>query len=314
MKLDFSSTKILVFGDVMLDSYWHGSTSRISPEAPVPIVHITEFEERAGGAANVALNISSLGGEVYLLGIVGTDKQAQSLETILVTANINCNFHKIAAMKTLNKVRVLSQHQQLIRIYFENYFNRVDIYPLIQYFQEQLPLIDVVILSDYGKGTLYQIEKFISVARAANKPILIDPKGRDFSKYSGASLITPNLSEFEAVVGKCNDESEIAEKAEKLRINLNLEAIIVTRGEHGMSLIRKNNRPFHLPTHAREVFDVTGAGDTVIATLAASLGTGKDMKEATQIANLAAGIVVGKLGSATTNITELLSNKNSTTN
>lgn len=306
MKLDFSSTKILVLGDVMLDSYWHGSTSRISPEAPVPIVHITEFEERAGGAANVALNISSLDSEVYLLGIVGTDKQAQSLETNLVAASINCNFHKIAAMKTINKVRVLSQHQQLIRIDFENYFNGVDVSPLIQSFQEQLPLIDVVILSDYGKGTLYQIEKFISFARAANKPILIDPKGRDFSKYSGASLITPNLSEFEAVVGKCNNnESEIAEKAEKLRINLNLEAILVTRGEHGMSLICKNNPPFHLPTHAREVFDVTGAGDTVIATLAASLGAGKDMKEATQIANLAAGIVVGKLGSATTNITEL---------
>lgn len=314
MKLDFSSTKILVLGDVMLDSYWHGSTSRISPEAPVPIVHITEFEERAGGAANVALNISSLDSEVYLLGIVGTDKQAQSLETNLVAASINCNFHKVAAMKTINKVRVLSQHQQLIRIDFENYFNGVDVSPLIQSFQEQLPLIDVVILSDYGKGTLYQIENFISFARAANKPVLIDPKGCDFSKYSGASLITPNLSEFEAVVGKCNDESEIVEKAEQLRMSLNLEAILITRGEHGMSLIRKNNPPFHLPTHAREVFDVTGAGDTVIATFAASLAVGKDMQEATQIANLAAGIVVGKLGSATTNITELLSNKNSTTN
>jgi D-beta-D-heptose 7-phosphate kinase/D-beta-D-heptose 1-phosphate adenosyltransferase len=305
MKLDFSSTKILVLGDVMLDSYWHGSTSRISPEAPVPIVHITEFEERAGGAANVALNLSSLGSEVYLLGIVGTDKQAQSLETNLVAASINCNFQKVTAMQTINKVRVFSQHQQLLRIDFENYFNGVDISRLIQYFQEQLPLIDVVILSDYGKGTLYQIEKFISLARAANKPVLIDPKGCDFSKYSGASLITPNLSEFEAVVGKCNDESEIVEKAEQLRMSLNLEAILITRGEHGMSLIRKNNRPFHLPTHAREVFDVTGAGDTVIATFAASLTVGKDMEEAIQIANLAAGIVVGKLGSATTNITEL---------
>lgn len=305
MEIDFSSAKVLIVGDVMLDSYWYGVTSRISPEAPVPIVHINESEERPGGSGNVAFNISSLGGHVDLLGIVGTDKTAESLQAYLVKAGIHCYFHKMTSLKTVNKLRVFSQNQQLIRLDFEQNFAHIDICPLIQTYHQQLPDVDVVILSDYGKGTLYQVEQFILSAKKAGKPVLIDPKGRDFSKYRGATLMTPNLSEFEAVVGYCQNDSDIAEKAEQLRAKLDLQALLITRGKNGMSLIRQGCRPFHLPTEAKEVYDVTGAGDTVIATLAVCLAVRKPMEEATRIANLAAGIVVGKLGSATTDVTEL---------
>ena len=301
---DYSSARVLVVGDLMLDRYWHGATSRISPEAPVPVVHVNHDEQRAGGAGNVALNIADLGAKTSLMGFVGQDEAADSLKKLLQQAGVLCLFETLPDYPTVTKLRVLSRHQQLLRMDFEDGFHQVNSDLLLHHYHAELEQSQVVVLSDYGKGTLSEVQSFIKLAKQMNKLVLIDPKGSDFSRYREASLITPNLSEFEAVVGHCSNENDIVNKGMRLLNELQLGALLITRGEHGMTLLEKNTEPLHLPTHAREVFDVTGAGDTVISVIAASLAAKKSLSDATTLANIAAGIVVGKLGTATVNLEE----------
>ena len=302
---DFSTSRVLVVGDLMLDRYWHGDTSRISPEAPVPVVHVGEAEERPGGAGNVALNIAALGGIPALIGLTGQDEASDALRRRLETQGVTCYFERLERYSTITKLRVMSRHQQLIRLDFEDGFQGHDPQDLIASVKRHVSEVGAVILSDYGKGTLRAMQELIGAARAAGKPVLVDPKGTDFSKYRGATLITPNQSEFEAVVGRCHSEEELEQKGEALRQELQLEALLITRSERGMTLLRAGHAPLHLPTRAREVFDVTGAGDTVISVLAAALATGLDMAESTALSNIAAGVVVGKLGTATVSVAEI---------
>jgi D-beta-D-heptose 7-phosphate kinase/D-beta-D-heptose 1-phosphate adenosyltransferase len=302
---DFTKARILVAGDLMLDRYWHGTTSRISPEAPVPVVGISEVEERAGGAGNVALNITALGGQSRLLSLTGNDEPASVLKSLLEKNNIDCHFVTVEGSSTVTKLRIISRQQQLIRLDFEDGFVNSDSRAIEEAFSQQLDQIDVVILSDYGKGTLDDVNRLILMAREKGQPVLVDPKGTDFNRYRNASVITPNLSEFEAVCGPCEDEAMLVEKGMAALAEYDLTALLITRGEHGMTLLHRDAEPFHLPTHAREVFDVTGAGDTVIATLAAGLAAGLDYPDATRLANHAAGVVVGKLGTATVTTREL---------
>lgn len=305
---DFALARVLVAGDVMLDRYWQGPTGRISPEAPVPVVRIQKDETRPGGAANVALNIASLGGTARLLGVVGRDEAAQKLRAALSAKLVQPDFVETASCPTITKLRILSRNQQLIRLDFEESLAMAGAFDRALYverFKAALVESEVVILSDYGKGTLADAEALIAAARAANRPVLVDPKGSDWRPYRGATLITPNLSELEAVVGPCPDEATIVAKGMRLRDELGLEALLVTRSENGMTLLAPNQAPLHLPTVAREVFDVTGAGDTVIATFAAALAAGHDFAHAANLSNLAAGIVVGKLGTATVSTAEL---------
>jgi D-beta-D-heptose 7-phosphate kinase/D-beta-D-heptose 1-phosphate adenosyltransferase len=302
---DFSDINVLVVGDVMLDSYWHGGTERISPEAPVPVVRVTGEEGRPGGAGNVALNITSLDGRAALLGLTGDDDMANTLEQQLQERGVECCFERLEGLPTITKLRVISRHQQLIRLDFEDGFPGFDSTKFLSSFDSLLESSDLVLLSDYGKGTLRDVCQFISRAKAAGKPVLVDPKGSDFEKYAGATLITPNLSEFEAVVGPCENDEQIVERGINLMERLDLDALLVTRGENGMTLLEKNKPARHLPTHAREVFDVTGAGDTVISVLASAVATGMPLEAATQLSNVAAGIVVGKLGTATVSMDEM---------
>jgi D-beta-D-heptose 7-phosphate kinase/D-beta-D-heptose 1-phosphate adenosyltransferase len=301
-----STARVLIVGDVMLDRYWHGQTSRISPEAPVPVVRIEEREDRVGGAGNVALNVIALGAHATLLGLIGNDDEGQILEQRLAAAGIDCRLQAVASHPTITKLRVISRHQQLIRLDFEGDFSDCEEPRLLEVFRTALAAHDVVVLSDYGKGTLGNSHALIDMARAAGKPVLVDPKSRDFAVYRGATIITPNYAEFEAVVGRCRDEAQIEARAQTLLRECGFEALLVTRGEHGMTLLRGGQEALHLPTRAREVFDVTGAGDTVIAALATALAAGQDLPGATALANLAAGIVVGKLGTATVSAPELL--------
>jgi D-beta-D-heptose 7-phosphate kinase/D-beta-D-heptose 1-phosphate adenosyltransferase len=287
---DFSAARVLVAGDLMLDRYWHGGTSRISPEAPVPVVLVNGIEERAGGAGNVALNIAALGSTVELLGYCGRDEAGARLLTLLEQAGIRCAIEQTDGLPTITKLRVLSRHQQLIRLDFEEHFHALDSNGLVGGFREKLGDADAVVLSDYGKGTLREIPTLIELARAAGKPVLADPKGIDFDQYRGATLITPNRSEFEAVAGPCRDEGELVEKGHVMVDRLELDALLITRGEHGMTLLQKDRPARHLPAQAKEVYDVTGAGDTVISVLAAALAAGCELPEATQLANVAAGL------------------------
>jgi D-beta-D-heptose 7-phosphate kinase/D-beta-D-heptose 1-phosphate adenosyltransferase len=302
---DFSTGRVLVSGDLMLDRYWHGGTSRISPEAPVPIVKIDDIEQRAGGAGNVALNIAALNGRTSLLGLVGNDEPASALKKILSNARVTCHFIAPDGCSTITKLRVISRNQQLIRLDFEQPFSLAHSQQLNNDYAELVKFCDVVVLSDYEKGTLRCIPEQIEIARAAGKLVLVDPKGNDFSIYQNATLLTPNESEFRAVVGDYETENDFIQKGDALRNRLNLDALLVTRSEKGMILFERGAPPFVQETKAREVYDVTGAGDTVIATLAAALAAGCNMIEATQLSNLAAGIVVRKLGTATTSIKEL---------
>lgn len=301
----FENTRVLVVGDVMLDRYWHGNALRISPEAPVPVVHIRDLEDRAGGAANVALNIKSLGGQAVLLGFVGNDDAAEKLENILEKHEVEDSLLHISNFPTISKLRVIGHNQQLIRLDFEEGFAKADFSELFAVYKAQLSSVDVVIFSDYGKGTLHHSRELIQLARNNRIPVLVDPKSKDFSVYHGATIITPNLQEFEAVVGKCENDEELAIKAFALIEEHDLEAILVTRGAQGMSLIAKDNEPLHIPTRAREVYDVTGAGDTVISTLATSIASGMNLVDAVVLANAAAGVVVRKLGVATVSASEL---------
>ncbi len=301
----FEQARILIAGDVMLDRYWHGPSSRISPEAPVPIVKIEAVEERPGGAANVAVNIAMLGSHVQVLGVTGADEAATVLEAKLHRLSITSALIRLPDQATITKLRVLSRNQQLLRLDFEDGFPDFDPSVLHQRFAASLPDYDVVVLSDYQKGALRQIEDLIAAARIAGRPVLVDPKGRNFDRYRGATLLTPNLAEFETVAGHCRDDQDLTDKGQILLERLELGALLITRGEQGMTLLQRAMEPLHLVARAREVYDVTGAGDTVIATLAASLAAGLELSAATVLANLAAGIVVGKLGTASVTVSEL---------
>ncbi|EDN69778.1 Bifunctional protein hldE [Beggiatoa sp. PS] len=302
---DFSKAQVLIVGDVMLDRYWHGTTKRISPEAPVPVVHVKQQEERPGGAGNVAFNVKALDAKVSLISVTGTDEAADQVSTLLTNKGIHCVLIQLPNVHTVTKFRVLSRHQQLIRIDFEDGFPQLNTQSVASKMQNHLDNAQVVILSDYGKGTLADIPTLIRLARAANKPVLVDPKGNHFDKYQGATAITPNLAEFEAVVGPCTTQTQLVEKGQALREHLNVEALLITRSQEGMTLLRQGHSALHLPAHAREVYDVTGAGDTVIGVLAAGLAAGQDWVSAATLANLAAGLSVAKLGAATVTVAEL---------
>ena len=308
MKLDvprFDKAQVLVVGDLMLDRYWHGAASRISPEAPVPVVNVGQSEERIGGAGNVALNISSLGAGASLVGVVGEDDAAGSLKTRLESAGIHCDFQVSEAKPTITKLRVISRHQQLLRLDFEELFAVEDCNQLPQKTKALLPNVGALVLSDYAKGALSDPQSLITLAKQLGVPVLVDPKGTDFERYKGVTLLTPNLAEFEAVVGVCPNEQTIVEKGVELLERLDVDALLITRSEQGMTLLRKGLQPLHLPARAREVFDVTGAGDTVISVLATALAAGEGLPESVAMANIAAGIVVGKLGTATVSMPEL---------
>jgi D-beta-D-heptose 7-phosphate kinase / D-beta-D-heptose 1-phosphate adenosyltransferase len=301
-----STARVLVVGDIILDRYVHGDTNRISPEAPVPIVKVNNTEERPGGAANVALNISALGIPVQLIGITGDDESADTLTAQLLAAGVDCEFIRREEFSTITKLRILSQHQQLLRLDYEDEMKITDTKPLLSLYKHHLEKSNIVVLSDYAKGSLNTTEEYIRQAKEQNIRVLVDPKGNDFKRYTGASLLTPNLKEFEAVIDSYESEIEFIEKATELCSSLELAALLVTRGEKGMSLFdSEEGTNSHLAAQAHEVFDVTGAGDTVIAVVAAALASNYSIDDSVSYANLAAGLVVEKLGTASVSINEL---------
>ena len=301
---DFSTARVLVAGDVMLDRYLFGATGRISPEAPVPVVHVRETDDRPGGAANVAVNLAALGARTALVGLVGDDEAATTLESILRRRGIETALQRAPGLPTITKTRVQSRGQQLIRLDQEEPGERSgeDLAALVR---ERVRGVDVVVLSDYGKGALAAVKDMVSACREAGVAVLVDPKGTDFSKYAGATMITPNQGEFEAVAGRVISDDDLVERARRMVDDLELDALLVTRSEKGMLLVAAGDEPVFLSTQAREVYDVTGAGDTVIATVAAAISTGADFRTAAAIANLAAGLVVRKIGVATVTPSEL---------
>lgn len=301
---DTAQARILVVGDVMLDRYWFGEVSRISPEAPVPVIKVDRVEERPGGAANVARNCASLGARATLLSVVGADEAGASLSRLLAAAGIDASLHEDAKIATTVKLRAVARQQQLLRIDFENSPTHEVLQAKLTEYERRLAHCDVVILSDYGKGGLTHIADMIRMARAAGKPVLVDPKGDDYRRYAGATLLTPNRAELREVVGRWQSEAQLAEKAQKLRTELGVEMLLVTRSEEGMTLFTAEGS-HHEAAVAREVFDVSGAGDTVIATLAVMTACGLTPQAAMGVANRAAGIVVGKLGTATCSLDEL---------
>lgn len=302
---DFTKASILVIGDVMLDRYWFGDAARISPEAPVPVVKIQQKDERPGGAANVALNIAALGAKVTLVGITGDDEKANILEAELTAAKVSHALLRLPNIPTITKLRVISRQQQLLRVDFEEKIPATNNTSLLQLFQKHLKTCNLIILSDYGKGTLSNPSEFIKAAKQLNIPVLVDPKGNDFNIYRHTDFITPNLKEFEVIVGKCENEQDIIQKGHQFLKDYDIDNILLTRGERGMTLIQKNKEEIHLPAHAKEVFDVTGAGDSVIAVLGSALGAGAKVEQAMSLANLAASIVVSKLGAASVSSAEL---------
>lgn len=301
---DLSSVRLLVVGDVMLDRYWFGEVSRISPEAPVPVVKVERSEERPGGAANVARNAAALGAQVCLLALIGNDEPGESLRRLMTEGGIDASLHVDEAITTTVKLRVIGRQQQLLRIDFETTPSHAVLRAKFSEFEQRLPDCDAVIFSDYGKGGLEHVSEMIRLARAAGKIVLVDPKGDEYARYAGATIVTPNRSEMREVVGRWKDEAELETKANALRAELGLEALLVTRSEAGMTLFRAQGT-VHEKAVAREVFDVSGAGDTVIATLAVMLAHGADWPAAIHVANVAAGIVVGKLGTAVVTRAEL---------
>ncbi len=292
-----AQVRLLVVGDVMLDRYWFGEVSRISPEAPVPVVKVERLEERPGGAANVARNAAALGAQTALISVVGEDDAGRALQRLLQEGGIAAHLQVDAEIDTTVKLRVIGRQQQLLRIDFETTPSHEVLRAKLAEFERQLAHCDIVVLSDYGKGGLTHIGEMIRLARAAAKPVLVDPKGDDWGKYAGATVMTPNRAELAGVVGRWHSETDMLQKAEKLRGELGLDALLVTRSEEGMSLLT-DGHTYHQAALAREVYDVSGAGDTVIATLAVMLAAGAEWAEAIRVANVAAGIVVGKLGTA----------------
>jgi D-beta-D-heptose 7-phosphate kinase/D-beta-D-heptose 1-phosphate adenosyltransferase len=301
---EFNKARILVIGDVMLDRYWSGTAARISPEAPVPVVRVKSTEERVGGAGNVALNIAKLGGQVTLLGVVGNDAEGETIKQILEAQKVACDFVVEATIRTICKLRIMAQHQQLIRVDFEEPTLHFDHAALLTRLQQHLSEHDVIVFSDYGKGTLADVADYIQLAKNKGLTTLVDPKGVDYQRYSHADILTPNLTELHAVIGVCYDEPALLAKARHLLHQHHIPTLLLTRGEAGMTLIQAE-QAHSLPAEAKDVFDVTGAGDTVIAVMALSVAIGKPLTEAMYLANLAAGIVVGKLGTSTVSMLEL---------
>ena len=303
-KEQIAKARVLVVGDVMLDRYWYGAVDRISPEAPVPVVRVTREEERAGGAANVAYNAVSLGAHASLLTVVGDDEASHHLEELVAKTGIETYFGRDSALKTTVKLRVIGRQQQLIRLDFENTPQNEILAGQTVTFESILPSHNAVLFSDYGKGGLAHVTDMITRARSLGKPILIDPKGSDYTRYQHATVITPNRLEMQQVIGQWADEAELRTKAHNLREQLHLDAVLLTRSEEGMTLFDADGE-LHVSAQAREVFDVTGAGDTVIATMATMVGAGLTLREAMPLANRAGGIVVGKFGTATVSYEEL---------
>ncbi|URJ25152.1 bifunctional D-glycero-beta-D-manno-heptose-7-phosphate kinase/D-glycero-beta-D-manno-heptose 1-phosphate adenylyltransferase HldE [Candidatus Blochmannia ocreatus (nom. nud.)] len=302
---DFSQSNVLIVGDIMLDRYWYGVSNRISPEAPVPIVKVDKILDKPGGAANVAMNIASLGARSRLLGLTGSDEAAKILGKQLSQSNIDWDFITIKECPTIIKLRIISHNQQLIRLDFENNFNKVNAKELFERAKLYLPECKILVLSDYAKGSLSCIEDLIKLARCINIPVVIDPKGTQFTRYSGATILTPNISEFEAAAGLCYTEKVLISRAQEIIIDYDLHAILLTRSEQGMTLFIKDRDPLYFTTHAKDVYDVTGAGDTVVGVLSAALASGVRLEQACFLANLAAGAVVKKFGTATTNVSEI---------
>ena len=303
----FSDKKILVAGDAMLDRYWFGDANRISPEAPVPVVRITRVEDRLGGAANVAVNIAALGAKAKLLSVIGDDEAGNRVEELLSEKKIEPHLHRDTELKTTVKLRIVARQQQMLRADFENRPTRAVLANHLTDFENLINESDVLVLSDYGKGGLDHIARMIEIARAKSIPVLIDPKGSNYDRYKGATVITPNRAELAQVVGEWTSEADLTEKAQALRKELDLEAILLTRSEEGMTLF--NDSGAHsIPAQALEVYDVSGAGDTVIAVMATMIATGETLTEAMRTANRAGGIVVGKLGTATVSFEELFPN------
>jgi D-glycero-beta-D-manno-heptose-7-phosphate kinase len=300
----FAKTKLLVVGDVMLDRYWFGDSDRISPEAPVPVVQVSKVDERLGGAANVARNVAALGANTTILGVVGEDEAGNRISELLKQSGVNSQLEVDPKVPTTVKLRVIARQQQLIRLDFEETPSQTALEQKLARFEKALGSADVLVLSDYGKGALSQVAAMIEYARAQNKVILVDPKGEDYEKYRGATLITPNRSELRQVVGRWADEADLTQRAQDLRRSLGIQALLLTRSEEGMSLFTDQGVS-HVRAQAREVFDVSGAGDTVIATLAVALAAQWPLDRAMALANRAGGIVVGKLGTATVTSEEL---------
>jgi D-glycero-beta-D-manno-heptose-7-phosphate kinase len=303
-KQRIAKARVLVVGDAMLDRYWHGAVERISPEAPVPVVKVVREEERIGAAANVAYNVSTLGAQASFLGVVGDDEPGHRLESLLIGTGIRTHLKRDPGLRTTVKLRVIGRQQQLLRMDFENEPDHEVLALQTEAFAHLLPQQDAVLFSDYGKGGLAHIPAMIESARASGKPVLIDPKGSDYTRYRGASVITPNRAELQDVVGRWHGEEDLNQRAHRLREELGFGALLVTRSEEGMTLFDAQGQ-FTVKAQAREVFDVTGAGDTVIATLATMVAAGLSLREAVPIANRAGGIVVGKFGTATVSYEEL---------
>jgi rfaE bifunctional protein kinase chain/domain len=300
----FSKTRLLVVGDVMLDRYWFGDTGRISPEAPVPVVQVAKIDERLGGAANVARNASALGAKTTILGVIGQDEAGKRVEQLLQESGVQSQLQADSKVPTTVKLRVIARQQQLIRLDFEETPSQNSLDEKLKRFESLLPQVDVVILSDYGKGALEQVSAMIALAKANKKLVLVDPKGDAYSKYKGATVLTPNRSELRQVIGQWSDEADLTKRAQSLRQELELSALLLTRSEEGMTLFTEKGTE-HVRAQAREVFDVSGAGDTVIATLAVAMAAGWPLERAMALANRAGGIVVGKLGTATVSAEEL---------
>lgn len=302
---NFTGSSVLVVGDLMLDRYWSGHTGRISPEAPVPIIRVESVEERPGGAGNVARSVAALGGDCTLIGLLGDDDYGERLEKLLSSCNVDLRGIHDDTSRTVTKLRVMSRHQQLIRLDFENKFSDVSIKKVCESVSNIVSDYDAIILSDYDKGALKEVENIIKISNSSNVPIFIDPKGSDFLKYKGATAITPNQSEFFTVVGECHSEKEIVVKGTNILNQLGLEALVITRSEKGVTLLTKESGSVNVPARAKEVFDVTGAGDTFISVLAACFAAGSTINDAVAIANAGSGIVVGKLGAAVVNTKEI---------
>lgn len=301
---DFSSLRILVAGDAMLDEYLFGDTGRISPEAPVPVVRTRNIEQRPGGAANVAVNVAALGGKVRLLAVVGDDARAKILTRLLSDSGVDCDFVEVSGLPTVHKLRVLSRNQQLIRLDSEETLAGHE-EAFATSFAKSLQDVDAIIFSDYGKGTLSRIEPLVALGREHGIPVLVDPKGVDFERYRGANVLTPNQDEFEAVAGVWRNEAEFLAAGDALRVRLDLDALLVTRGDRGMTLFSDGSPALGLAAETREIFDVTGAGDTVVGLLAAGYSSGLAWEDAAALANLGAGLVVRKIGVATVSPSDL---------
>ncbi len=303
-RAQLASHRVLVVGDVMLDRYWFGDVERISPEAPVPVVRVQRKEERLGGAANVARNMTALGGRAGLLAVVGNDEAGHVLTELLKNSGIDSQIYTDAEFATTVKLRIIGRRQQMMRLDFENQPKSEVLLKHLDHYRALLADYDLIVLSDYGKGGLAHIAQMIDMARQAGKPVLVDPKGDDYSRYANATIITPNLTELQEVVGRWKDEDDLQTRAQQLRRDLHIEALLLTRSEEGMSLYTDDER-FDVKAEAREVFDVSGAGDTVIAVLAVMMAAGMNLRDAVVAANRAGGIVVGKLGAATVSYDEL---------